>query len=196
MSENERPIVDETSDPVDPATAPPSEGADGAVADVGPVPEEPRDPVSELRAEYDTLNDRHLRLAAEFTNFKRRAEQESLGTWARAQADLVRRFLDVLDDLQRVSGLDPADEATTVESIVEGIDLVERKFLRTLQDAGVEVISPEEGAPFDPEAMEAMMRVPTGDADQDDHVAMCFQKGYGLDGNLIRPARVSVYKAD
>lgn len=149
-----------------------------------------------LQSEFDELNDRHLRLAAEFTNYRRRAESESLAVWGRAQADLVRRFLDVLDDLQRVSGLDPAEESVTVESIVEGIDLVERKFLRALQDVGAELVNPEPGAVFNPETMEAMMRVPTEDPEQDDCVAQVFQKGYLVDGNLVRAARVSVYKAD
>lgn len=168
-----------------------ADGADGVSDEM-----EGANAFSELKSEFDMLNDRHLRLAAEFNNFRRRAEQESLGTWARAQSDLVKRFLDVLDDLQRVSGLDPADDATTVESIVEGIDLVERKFLRSLQDAGVTVIEPAEGDAFDPEHMEAMMKVPTTEPGQDDVVAATFQKGYMLDTNLVRPARVSVYKAD
>lgn len=149
-----------------------------------------------LQSEFDDLNDRHLRLAAEFTNFRRRAEAESLATWGRAQADLVRRFLEVLDDLQRVSGLDPAEESVTVQSIVEGVDLVERKFLRVLEEVGAEIVAPGPGDAFDPETMEAMMRVPADDAGQDDQVAQVFQKGYLVDGNLVRPARVSVYKAD
>jgi molecular chaperone GrpE len=149
-----------------------------------------------LQGEFDDLHDRHLRLAAEFNNYRRRAESESLATWGRAQADLLRRFLDVLDDLQRVSGLDPAEESVTVQSIVEGIDLVERKFLRVLEDAGTVIVDPGDGDPFDPESMEAMMRVPTDRDERDDRVAQVFQKGYVVDGNLVRPARVSVYKAD
>ena len=149
-----------------------------------------------LQGELDDLHDRHLRLAAEFNNYRRRAESESLATWGRAQADLLRRFLDVLDDLQRVSGLDPAEESVTVQAIVEGIDLVERKFLRALEDAGAVIVDPEDGSPFNPESMEAMMRVPTDDDAKDDLVAQVFQKGYLVDGNLVRPARVSVYKAD
>lgn len=146
--------------------------------------------------EYDELNDRHLRLVAEFANFRRRAESEALGTWSRAQADLVERFLDVLDDLTRVAALDPADEAVTVQSIVEGIDLVEQKFVKTLADAGTEVLAPAEGDAFDPEVMEAMMKQPTDDESLDDAVAQLFQKGYRLGQTLVRPARVSVFKAD
>jgi molecular chaperone GrpE len=145
----------------------------------------------DLREEFDGLNDRHLRLAAEFNNYRRRVEAERLDTWGRAQADVVRRFIDVLDDLQRVAGLDLTN--ATVEGIMEGIDLVERKFVRMLSDAGVEVLDPA-GARFDPETMEAMMRVPAEAEEDDDRVAQVFQKGYMLDGNLIRPARVSVHK--
>jgi len=145
----------------------------------------------ELREEFEGLNDRHLRLAAEFNNYRRRVEAERLDVWGRAQAEVVRKFIDVLDDLQRVAGLDLGN--ATVEGIMEGIDLVERKFVRMLADAGVEVVDPV-GERFDPEAMEAMMRVPAESEDDDDRVAQVFQKGYMLDGNLIRPARVSVYK--
>lgn len=164
--------------------------------------EQPKTPEADLetvtvpRAEYDELNDRHLRLVAEFSNFRRRSETEARGTWSRAQADLVERFLDVLDDLTRVAALDPADEKVTVQSIVEGIDLVEQKFMKTLADAGTEILAPAEGATFDPESMEAMMKVPTSDTDLDDAVAQVFQRGYKLGATLVRPARVSVYKAD
>jgi molecular chaperone GrpE len=151
---------------------------------------------SGLQSEFDELNDRHLRLAAEFTNYRRRVEGEMTAAWDRAQSDLVRRLLDVLDDLQRVALLDPKDEAVTVEAIVEGIDLVERKFLKSLRDAGAEMIEPEPGAAFNPELMEAMMRVPAEHDDQDETVAQVFQKGYEFRGHLVRPARVSVYKAE
>lgn len=146
-----------------------------------------------LREEFESLNDRHLRLAAEFNNYRRRVEQERLDSWARAQGDLVGRFLDVLDDLQRVAELDLSN--ATVEAIMEGVDLVERKFVRMLTDAGVEVLDPA-GEPFDPERMEAMMRVPAESEEDDETVAQVFQKGYAMKGHLVRPARVSVFKHD
>jgi molecular chaperone GrpE len=150
-----------------------------------------RDEVATLRDDYEELNDRHLRLVAEFNNFRRRSEQERLGAWARAQADVIAKFLDVLDDLNRVAQLDLSN--ATVEAIMEGVDLVEKKFVRMLEDAGVEVIDPE-GERFDPERMEAMMRVPAESEEQDDAVAQVFQKGYSLKGTLVRPARVAVFK--
>lgn len=147
--------------------------------------------LAEVRSELDVLNDRHLRLAAEFNNFRRRTEAERLDLWARAQAELVGRLLEVLDDLQRVAALDLTN--ATVEGIMEGIDLVERKFVRTLGEAGVEVLDPV-GEPFDPNTMEAMMRVPTEDPEKDDVVDQVFQKGYTFKGQLVRAARVSVFK--
>jgi len=164
---------------VDPAAA----AAEGVEA----AQEAPAGPAKEL----EELNDRHLRLVAEFNNFRRRTEQERLSAWARAQADVVAKFLDVLDDLHRVAQLDLSN--ATTEAIMEGIDLVERKFTRMLEDSGVEVIDPA-GQAFDPERMEAVMRVPADSDDQDDVVAQVFQKGYSLKGVLVRPARVSVFK--
>lgn len=166
---------------------------------VGPRTSRPAEPASDssgdteivaLREEFEALNDRHLRLAAEFNNFRRRSEQERLSAWSRAQADLVAKFLDVLDDLHRVAQLDLGN--ATVEGIMEGIDLVERKFVKMLEDTGVEMIDPT-GQPFDPEVMEAMMRVPTTEEAPDGTVAQVFQKGYALKGVLVRPARVSVH---
>ncbi len=144
-----------------------------------------------LQEELDQLNDRHLRLAAEFTNYRRRAEGERVEIWSRAQADMVRKFADALDDLQRV-GAWQAD-ATTVEALVEGVDLVERKFRQALEAAGVEVLDPV-GERFDPNTMEAMMRVPADSDEEDDMVHDVMQKGYMLKGHLVRPARVSVKK--
>jgi molecular chaperone GrpE len=149
------------------------------------------DEIAKLRDDFEGLTDRHLRLVAEFNNFRRRSEQERLGAWGRAQADVIAKFLDVLDDLNRVAQLDLSN--ATVDAIMEGVDLVERKFVRMLEDAGVEVIDPE-GERFDPERMEAMMRVPADSDEQDDMVSQVFQKGYSLKGTLVRPARVAVFK--
>jgi len=152
--------------------------------------EAPDDGRSTLEGEFDRLNDRHLRLQAEFNNFRRRTEQERLSAWTRAQADLVGSFLDVLDDLHRVAELDLSN--ATVEAIMEGIDLVEKKFVRVLGESSVDMLDPSDQA-FDPETMEAMMRVPAESDEQVDTVAQVFQKGYSLKGILVRPARVSVY---
>lgn len=156
-----------------------AEAADGA------------EPTPDPQGEFDQLNDRYLRLAAEFTNYKRRAEGERLEMWSRAQADMLRQFVDALDDLQRVGAWQP--DTATVEALVEGVDLVERKFRQALEAAGVEVLDPV-GEKFDPNTMAAMMRVPAESEEEDDIVQDVMQKGYTLKGHLVRPAGVSVKK--
>lgn len=190
--------ADETSsDPTDQASADSLDdeafpgGTAAGTQDEGRSEDEGDAEVLAMQTNFDELNDRHLRLAAEFNNFRRRTEQQRLELWTRAQADLVEKFLDVLDDLHRVADLDLSN--TTVEGIMEGIDLVEKKFVRVVADTGMEIIDPV-GDAFDPERMEAMMRVPTENEEEDDVVAQVFQKGYTLKGILVRPARVSVHK--
>jgi molecular chaperone GrpE len=148
---------------------------------------------SQLERELESMNDRHLRLAAEFDNYRRRVQSEMAESWVRAQADLVRRLLDPLEDLQRVALLEP--ETATVQAIVEGVDMVERKFLKALAEAGVEVLSPV-GEAFDPAVMEAVMRVPAETSEEDDRVHQVFERGFVLKGHLVRPARVAVRKFD
>jgi molecular chaperone GrpE len=180
----------DVEDSAEPEVEPVADVAEEAGADV--VSEDPdgADDGQSLGGEFDRLNDRHLRLQAEFNNFRRRTEQERLSAWTRAQADLVGSFLDVLDDLHRVAELDLSN--ATVEAIMEGIDLVEKKFVRVLGESSVDMLDPS-GQVFDPETMEAMMRVPAESDEQVDTVAQVFQKGYSLKGILVRPARVSVY---
>ena len=148
---------------------------------------------AELVAERDRIRDQHLRLAADFDNYRKRTEGDLRARWDRAQAELVGKLLEPMDDLQRVAAWEP--ETTSVDAIVEGVDLVERKFQRALEDVGVEMVDPA-GEPFDPNTMEAMMRVPTDDPEQDDVVERVFQKGCTLKGHLVRPARVSVFKSE
>lgn len=144
-----------------------------------------------MQKELISFNDRHLRLVAEFTNYRRRAESELSEAWTRGQADMLRSFVDGLDDLQRVGAWQA--ENTTVEALIEGVDLVERKFRQALEAAGVELIDPV-GEPFDPKIMEAMLGVPTEDPEEDQKVQDVFQKGYSFKGHLVRPARVTVLK--
>ena len=143
------------------------------------------------RQDLAALNDRHLRLAAEFDNYRKRTERERTETWSRSQAELAAGLLDVLDDLQRVAHVDP--ETTPVASLLDGVQLVERKLLRALTAAGLEEVDPT-GQRFDPASMEALMTVDAETREQDDTVSSVFQKGYRFKGQLLRPARVQVRK--
>ncbi len=167
-----------------------AQSADGAAEE---AEQDAEDGAGNLQSDLDGLNDRHLRLVAEFTNYRRRVDSEMASTWVRAQADLVRNLLEAFDDLQRVGTWEA--ETTTVEALVEGVDLVERKFRQALETAGVKAVDPT-GEAFDPNTMEAMMRLATESEEDDDIVAEVFQKGYLFKDTLVRPARVSVFKRD
>jgi len=166
-----------------------SNPGEAAAEEEGEVGAEDR--VERLQEELDRLNDRHLRLAAEFDNFRRRSHSEMGQSGVRAKAELVGDLLDILDDFERVTSLDP--EQATVESVLEGVRLVERKLNRVLEEAGLETIEAEDGA-FDPNSMEAVMKEPAESEKEDETVARVFQKGFRFKGQLVRPARVSVRK--
>lgn len=144
-----------------------------------------------LQREIQQLNDRHLRLAAEFDNYRKRVDRERSESRVRSQAEIVTRILDGLDDLERVISVDPT--TTSAAALVEGIHLVERKIRQGLQSAGLEPVDAE-GQVFDPSCMEAVMTVPAEHPEEDDIVADVFQKGYRLNGVLVRPAKVRVKK--
>lgn len=170
-----------------------------APAETPDPPAEPpaHDADEELRAateERDQWRDRHLRLAADFDNYRKRSEDRMRSRWDSAQADLAGRLLEPLDDLERLTGWE-GEAPATAEAVVEGAELVGRKFRRILEDAGVSVVDPA-GERFDPNTMEAMMRAPAESDDDDEKVERVFQKGYAFKGQLLRPARVSVYKAE
>lgn len=142
-----------------------------------------------LESEVAELKDRHLRLAAEFDNYRKRINRERAELSDRAQASFVAKLLDVLDDMDRLVASDPA---TPLSSLREGLSAVDRKLSKELEDAGVERIDPV-GAPFDPSEHEAVATVPAPDRSRDQQVSATFQPGYRFKGVLVRPARVQVY---
>lgn len=145
--------------------------------------------LDQLQDELESARERHLRLAAEFDNYRKRVARDQSETIARAQAGLLNKLVDVLDDLERVAH---HSETATTETLLHGVELVERKLKQTLESSGLERIVAE--GPFDPANMEAITTVPTDDPAQDDHVADVLQPGYRYQGVLLRPARVRVKK--
>jgi molecular chaperone GrpE len=144
---------------------------------------------SEEEADAQTEREKYLRLAAEYDNFRKRSSKERLEAGGRAQAELVRRLVDALDDLARFAHVDPA--STDATTVVQGVEMVEKKMLRELGALGLEVLNPVD-QPFDPAVHEAVATEPTP-AKEDDHmVARVYQPGYLFQSQLIRPARVVV----
>lgn len=142
-----------------------------------------------LENEVAELKDRHLRLAAEFDNYRKRITKERADLTDRAQASFVAKLLDVLDDMDRLVASDPA---TPLPTLREGLSAVDRKLWKDLEEAGVERIDPA-GSAFDPSLHEAVSTVPAPDRSLDHTVSATFQPGYRFKGVLVRPARVQVY---
>jgi len=170
-------------------------GADGAAGGFD-ADEETTDTESVLDAPFANLErrlsdseERYLRLAAEYDNYRKRTARERAELTSRAQADLVKQLVDALDDLARFAHVDPAmvDAAT----IVQGVDMVEKKFLKTLAAAGLEIVDPVNQS-FDPTLHEAVATEPALSPEDDHVVARVFQVGYLFGGQLLRPARVVV----
>ena len=140
-------------------------------------------------SEAEIWKDRHLRLAAEYDNFRKRTIKERTETWSRAQADLVSRLADALDDLSRFAHIDPAE--IDAKTLHDGVDLVERKVWKELENAGVTRID-QAGVPFDPNVHEAVTTQPAAKPEQDHTVGQVVQPGYKMRDTLLRPARVVV----
>jgi molecular chaperone GrpE len=156
----------------------------------GGLPVEPStEAIRRLEEQLDEARDRHLRLAAEYDNYRKRSIRERTELNDRAQAALVLRLLDALDDMDRLS----ADGSTSSgDQLRQAVELVDKKLRKELQSAGLERIEPT-GAPFDPSVHEAVSTVPAPTPDQDHKVSATFQVGYRFKGALVRPARVQVY---
>lgn len=136
-----------------------------------------------------TERDKYLRLAAEYDNYRKRSAKERQDAGTRAQADLVRQLVEALDDVARFAHIDPA--TTDATTVVQGVDMVEKKLLKALGGAGLEIINPL-GETFDPALHEAVATEPTS-AREDDHVvSRVYQPGYLFRSQLLRPARVVV----
>jgi molecular chaperone GrpE len=185
---NEKPKQQPSEQPqrAEPRTA---DAASPGAAGSGALVEPAEEAVVRLEGELAELKDKYLRLAAEYDNFRKRALKERSELWGKAQADLLQRLVDGLDDLARFARVNPAQ--TDAKTLHDGVDLVERKFWKELEGLGVRRID-RLGVPFDPTLHEAVTTAPADDPAKDHTVGAVLQPGYELGGTLIRPARVVV----
>jgi molecular chaperone GrpE len=173
----------------------PVETAEEASASASATPPPPPSPhasaTAEAEAEARTSqpDDRLLRLAAEYENFRRRTAKERLELTARAQGELVRTLIDPLDDLARVIAQGPG--AQDAKTVLDAVEVVDKKMMKSLFAAGLEIVNPV-GQPFDPAMHEAVSTVPAATPEEDHLVAQVFQPGYVFKGQLLRAARVVV----
>jgi molecular chaperone GrpE len=159
-------------------TLPLSEGMDEAGVE--------RTELEALRAECDTHRDRLLRLAAEYDNYRKRTAREWNDQKARATSEVLREILELADNLERALAA-PSEDAAVLR---RGVELIAQSLQAKLRRFGVEAIEAE-GQEFDPSRHEALALVDS-QAVESQHVVNVVQRGYTLNGEVLRPAQVTV----
>ncbi|PEN15328.1 nucleotide exchange factor GrpE [Longibacter salinarum] len=158
--------------------------------------EELQQELSSVQNELDEVNEKYLRKAAEFENFRRRMDRETTRRYSAGQVDVVKAMLGVLDDMGR--SMDASEELAekqdaeaAYDSLRNGVEMVHRKFVDELQSLGVERIDAE-GEPFDESLHEAMMQQPAPEGVEPGTVLTEVQPGYRMGDRVIRHSRVIV----
>ncbi|MDR1097991.1 MAG: nucleotide exchange factor GrpE [Tannerella sp.] len=138
---------------------------------------------------YAALNDSHLRLIAEFDNFRKRTLREKADLIRSGGATILGNLLPVVDDFERALGTLQATE--DLPSTVEGVKLIYDKFISYLSQQGVKAIEAI-GKPFDTEQFEAIATIPAPEEELKGKVIDCVQTGYMLYDKVLRHAKVVV----
>ena len=148
------------------------------------------DQLLEKDEELHALNDKYLRLAAEFDNYKRRVQRDQQDTIRFANEKLFKDLLPTLDNLERA--LQSGREQDRIEGLLEGVNLTYKHFLDTLQKMGIKQVS-SVGEVFDPAKHQAVGQVES-DTTPENVIVDEYQKGYFVHDRILRPAMVTVAK--
>lgn len=147
----------------------------------------------EIVAKYEALvkelNEKYLRLYAEFDNFRRRTQKEKADLIKYGGEDIILSVLPVVDDMERA--LAHHKDAKDHKPLQEGLDLILQKIKTILSSKGVQAMEPK-GETFDPELHDAITNIPAASEDMKGKVAEVVEKGYLLNGKVIRHAKVVV----
>jgi molecular chaperone GrpE len=176
----------------EPSPSVPPDSAPNSAPEMG---EEEEEKVRGLERERDEYLSLARRTKADFENYRKRVGREASEAEARGRASLARGLLTVVDNLERaLAAAEPRNEDGAANHIAEGVRLVYEELSGVLANAGVESYEPT-GEPFDPTEHEAMM-TRDGGPEGAGKVLEVFEKGYRLNGQILRPARVVVGSAD
>ncbi|GAB7260927.1 nucleotide exchange factor GrpE [Dickeya ananatis] len=176
------------------------EAAQGQQADAVPETTDVADPreerIAELEAQLNELQQREretaLRARAEMENVRRRAELDVEKAHKFALEKFAGEMLPVIDNLERA--LEMADKSNeALSGMIEGVELTLKAMLSAVSKFGIEVVA-EVNVPFNPDVHQAMTLLESAEHEPN-HVMMVMQKGYTLNGRLLRPAMVAVSKA-
>lgn len=143
---------------------------------------------SELEAKYADINDKYIRLFSEFDNYRKRAAKERAELFKTASEDIIKKMLPILDDFERaLQTMEKSDN----KADFEGVTLIYNKLKTMLNQNGLEEIHAMD-AEFDTDEHEALTSTPAPDESKKGKVLDVIQKGYKLNGKVIRYARVVV----
>lgn len=146
------------------------------------------DECEKLKAELEDLNNKYLRLAADFDNFRKRQAQERESLLKYGASETMTKLLVVLDTFERAK--ESLENVEDVKSVKESYEVAFKQLLDTLKKAGLEEIEAL-GAEFDPNLHEAVAQTPTNEQ-PDNTIISQMQKGYKLGDRVLRPALVNV----
>ena len=176
MEEQETPMEQETVE---------AENSETSDEETFTLTREQMEKMEALAGQMAALNDQHLRLAAEYDNYRKRTAKEKEQTWTEAKAQTVAAFLPVYDNLERA-----LKQATTDEAYAKGVDMTMKGLQDALAKLGVEVI-PALGETFDPNLHNAVMHV-DDESVEDNTIVDVFQQGFKCGEKVIRFAMVKV----
>jgi molecular chaperone GrpE len=144
---------------------------------------------NEWEEKYNQLNDSHLRLMAEFDNYRKRTLREKSELIKSAGESVLVNLLPLADDFER--GMKAAQDSTDVEAVRQGMELIYTKLTAFFQQNGIKPIETENSA-FDTEFHEAITTIPAPAEELKGKIIDCVQKGYTLNEKVIRFAKVVV----
>jgi molecular chaperone GrpE len=141
-----------------------------------------------LKQSLDETKDRELRLRADFENYRKRGEKEKADARRWGKEEIVSRLASLMDVLEQAEAA--AHKGADLKSVTIGLDMLYKEFKKLLKEEGLEEVPAEPGAPFDHALHEAVETCPH--EGEENRILGVFQRGYKLNGNLLRPARVKV----
>jgi len=141
-------------------------------------------------AEFRQIEDKYLRLYAEFDNFRRRTTTERLELFKTANQDVLAALLPVLDDFERA--LKSMEGTTDVKSVKDGVELIQNKLVGILTGKGLKPMQDLKGKPFDPDFHEAITKIPAPTDELKDKIVDVIENGYYLGDKVIRYAKVVI----
>ena len=145
--------------------------------------------VNEWEVKFNTLNDSHLRLMADFDNYRKRTIKEKADLIKNAGERIICDFLPIVDNFERA--LESMKTAEDVEAVRQGVELIYNQVMAMMKANGVAVIETE-NAPFDTEYHEAITTIPAPTPELKDKIVDCTTKGYTMNEKVIRHAKVVV----